>query len=140
MPVVVAERARAEHDLDAWLDEPVGRLEEAAPHTTDGRSAAAELVIAALLDHFPADLGVLIAAHCDTGLPGGPVRRRDVWESTSSPGNPATATMSGAQVRAMLLRGLSEDYASRAPRTFRWRPFGRLQVVGATVSGSGTTR
>ncbi|MGA9746829.1 MAG: 5'-nucleotidase C-terminal domain-containing protein [Nocardioides sp.] len=133
---VDAELAKAEIDLDAWLDEPVGRLDEPAPHRLDGRSAAAELVIAALLHHFPADLGVLIAAHCGGGLPAGTLSRRDLWETTSSPGNPATATMTGAEVRAMLARGLSDDFAARAPRTFRSRPFGRLQVVGATVSES----
>lgn len=136
-PVVLAETARAEADLEAWLDEPVGQLPEPAGHDLDG-SPVATLVCAALLDHYPADLGVLIAAHCEQGLPSGSVRRRDVWAATSSPGNPATATLTGAEVRAMLTRGLSDEYAVHAPRTFRHRPFGRLQVVGASVGADGS--
>jgi hypothetical protein len=30
----------------------------------------------------------------------------------------------------VLRRGWSEEYAAHAPRTFRFRPFGRLQTVG----------
>jgi 2',3'-cyclic-nucleotide 2'-phosphodiesterase (5'-nucleotidase family) len=129
-PTVLAETERAEADLEAWLDEPLGHLDEVAPHDLDGRSHAAEVVLAALLDRFPADVGVLIAAHCTDGLPGGPVSRRDVWAATSSPGNPATGTLTGAELRAVLRRGWSEEYAAHAPRTFRFRPFGRLQTVG----------
>ena len=129
-PAVLAERRRAEEDLEAWLDEPVGHLDEEAPHDLTGRSHAAEVVLTALLDRFPADVGVLIAAHCTDGLPAGPVRRRDVWAATSSPGNPATGSVTGAELRTMLMRGWSEDYAAHAPRTFRHRPFGRLQTIG----------
>ena len=129
-PSVVAETARADSDLDAWLDEPLGHLDQEAPHDLDGRSHAAEVVLEALLDRFPAEVGVLIAAHCTDGLPGGTVRRRHVWAATSSPGNPATATLTGAELRTMLRRGWSEEYAAHAPRTFRFRPFGRLQSVG----------
>jgi 2',3'-cyclic-nucleotide 2'-phosphodiesterase (5'-nucleotidase family) len=129
-PAVLAETERAEADLEAWLDEPLGHLDEEAPHDGDGRSHAAEVVLTALLDRFPAEVGVLIAAHCTDGLPGGAVRRRDVWATTSSPGNPATGTLTGAELRAMLRRGWSEEYAAHAPRTFRFRPFGRLQTVG----------
>lgn len=133
-PVVLAELAAAERDLDAWLDEPVGRLSEPARHG-QGTSAAAELVCRALLHHTPGDFAFLIAAHCDDGLPAGAVRRRDVWSATSSPGNPATATLTGAQVRSMLKVGLSDEYAARTPRTFRGRPLGRLQMVGISVQG-----
>ena len=98
-PAVLAERRRAEEDLEAWLDEPVGHLDEEAPHDLTGRSHAAEVVLTALLDRFPADVGVLIAAHCTDGLPAGPVRRRDVWAATSSPGNPATGSVTGAELR-----------------------------------------
>lgn len=129
-PAVVAETERAEADLEAWLDEPLGHLDDAAPHDPDGRSRAAEVVLSALLDRFPAEVGVLIAAHCTDGLPGGTVQRRDVWAATSSPGNPATGTLTGADLRTMLERGWSEEYAARAPRTFRFRPFGRLQTIG----------
>lgn len=132
-PAVLAETERAEADLEAWLDTPLGRLGEASPHDPAGPSRAAEVVLTALLDRFPAEVGVLISAHLTDGLPAGTVRRRDVWAATSSPGNPATATLTGAELRTMLARGWSEEYAAHAPRTFRYRPFGRLQTTGVDV-------
>lgn len=134
-PAVTEALAEAERDVDEWLDEPVGRLPAAAPHDPAATSDAARLVCEALLAHRPADFALLIAAHCDAGLPAGTIRRRDVWAATSSPGNPATATLTGAQVRTMLSVGMSEEYAARTPRTFRGRPLGRLQMVGISVDG-----
>ena len=134
-PHVLAALEAAERDLDAWLDEPVGHLDEPAAHDAETVSGAAELVCHALLAHSPGDFALLIAAHCDDGLPAGPVRRRHVWSATSSPGNPARASLTGAQVRSMLGVGLSEEYAARTPRTFRGRPLGRLQMVGLAVHG-----
>ena len=134
-PAVTEALSAAERDVDEWLDEPVGHLPAAAPHDPDATSAAARLVCEALLAHQPADFALLIAAHCEAGLPAGTIRRRDVWAATSSPGNPATATLTGTQVRAMLRAGLSEEYAARTPRTFRGRTLGRLQMVGISVDG-----
>ena len=134
-PAVLDALAAAERDLELWLDEPVGDLPVALGHEALGVSDAARLVCEALLAHRPADFALLIAAHCEDGLPAGRVRRRDVWAATSSPGNPATATLTGAQVRWMLTVGLSDEYAARTPRTFRGRALGRLQMVGVTVEG-----
>jgi 2',3'-cyclic-nucleotide 2'-phosphodiesterase (5'-nucleotidase family) len=133
-PAVVAELAACERDLAAWLAEPVGVLAHPLPASEIGDSPVARLVATALLAHRPADLAVLIGGHCTAGLPAGPVTRHDVWTATSSPGNLATGTLSGAQVRTMLERGLSEDFATATPRTFRGRARGRLHVVGAHVA------
>ncbi len=134
-PAVLAELAACERDLDRWLDERVGHLPEPAGHDPAGVSHVARLTTAALLADRPGDLAVLIAAHFTAGLPAGAVTRGDVWAATSSPGNPATATLSGAEVRGMLARGLSEEYARTVPRTFRGRPYGLLQVHGAHLDG-----
>jgi 2',3'-cyclic-nucleotide 2'-phosphodiesterase (5'-nucleotidase family) len=138
-PAVLDALTAAEQDLERWLDEPVGHLPVAHAHDAAGESDAARLVCEALLAHRPADFALLIAAHCEGGLPAGRVRRRDVWATTSSPGNPATATLTGAQVRWMLTVGLSEEYAARTPRTFRGRALGRLQMVGISVEGDQIT-
>ena len=134
-PAVLAELAACEHDLEVWLDEQVGHLPEAAGHQPHGVSHVARLAASALLADRPADLAVLIAGHFTAGLPAGPVTRADVWAATSSPGNPATATLSGAEVREMLARGLSDDYARTVPRTFRGRPYGVLQLHGVDRDG-----
>lgn len=134
-PTVLAELAACERDLEDWLAEQVGHLDRAAPHDLFGVSDVARLAAAALLSDRPGDLAVLIAAHFQDGLPGGTVTRGHVWASTSSPGNPATATLTGAELRGMLEIGRSEEYAARAPRTFRGRPFGALQVLGVDLDG-----
>ena len=134
-PVVLAELEACDRDLDAWLDEPVAWLPDPVPHSESADSAVARLTAEALLARRPGDIGVLMAAHCRAGLPAGTVTRRDVWAATSSPGNLATATLTGAQVRAMVRRGQSEEFATTRARTFRGLPYGRLGVVGVDVDG-----
>ena len=135
-PVVLAQRDACERDLEAWLAEPVGRLECAAP-AGDPHNRAAQLLLEALLAHAPADLGVLVPMHVTAGLPAGVVTRGHVWEATSSPGNLATATLTGEEVRMMLERGRSEEFRSHRSRATRGRPFGALQVIGAEVGEGG---
>lgn len=131
-PVVLAEIEACECDLDAWMAEPVAEL--AGPVPLDAPdSPVARLVVKALLVQAPADLGVLMGAHLTAGLPAGVVTRRHVWTATSSPGNLARATLTGAQVRHLLLRGRSEEFVTAVPRTFRGQPYGHLQYVGADV-------
>jgi 2',3'-cyclic-nucleotide 2'-phosphodiesterase (5'-nucleotidase family) len=134
-PAVLAELATCERDLATWLAEPVGHLPEPAPHTDSPDNPAARLVARALHHHAPADLAVLIGGHLTGGLPAGTVTREHVWSATSSPGNLATATLSGAEVRRMFARGLSEEFATQAPRAFRGRRYGYLHYVGASVQG-----
>ncbi|HEY3004240.1 MAG TPA: 5'-nucleotidase C-terminal domain-containing protein, partial [Kribbellaceae bacterium] len=132
-PAVLDELAACERDLQAWLDEPVGVLAEPAPWQELYDSAVTRTVTAALLDAYPGDLGVLIAGHCTAGLPAGTVTRGDIWAATASPGNAATATMTGRELRAMVAVGVSAEYATATPRTFRGRPRGALHLVGAEL-------
>lgn len=135
-PAVLDELAACERDLAAWLDEPVGKLRDAASFDPVYDSGVTRLLIEALLDAYPADVGLLIAGHCETGLPAGVVTRGELWAATSSPGNAATATMTGAALRELVLKGVSAEYAETVPRVFRGRPFGALHLVGAELRDS----
>jgi 2',3'-cyclic-nucleotide 2'-phosphodiesterase (5'-nucleotidase family) len=132
-PAVLRELDACERDLEKWLAEPVGELAEPHPCAETGDSPVVRLVAAALLEHRPGDLAVLIGGHCTAGLPAGTVTRHDVWTATSSPGNVATGTLPGAAIRTMFRRGLSREYAAATPRAFRGRPRGSLHFVGAHV-------
>lgn len=132
-PAVLDELAACERDLEAWLVEPLAVLGEPVPWQELNDSAIARLVIEALLASHPGDVGMLIAGHCTAGLPAGTVSRGDVWEAISSPGNAATASVPGEVLRAMIEKGVSEEYAATVPRTFRGRPYGTLHLVGAEV-------
>lgn len=132
-PAVLDELAACERDLQAWLAEPVSVHDEAVPWQELQGSAVARLLAEALLAAHPADLGMLIAGQCTAGLPAGEVTRADVWAATSSPANAATGSVSGEQLRAMVTKGMSTEYATTVPRTFRGRPYGALHLVGAVV-------
>ncbi|HET9501531.1 MAG TPA: 5'-nucleotidase C-terminal domain-containing protein [Marmoricola sp.] len=132
-PAVVAELVRAEADLQDWLDETVGSLPAPAPHGDGATTAAAELMLSALLHRCPADVGLLVTGTLEAGLPAGTVRRRDVYAACSSPGNPATAQVPGRLLRSMLLRGASCEYGELAPRVFRGRRYQGLTTAGARV-------
>ncbi|HYJ67035.1 MAG TPA: 5'-nucleotidase C-terminal domain-containing protein [Nocardioidaceae bacterium] len=132
-PKVLEAVATCEHDLADWLNEPVGSTETEVGHHETTDSAIARLLAAALVDQHPGDLGMVVAGHCTAGLPSGEVTRRDLWAATSSPGNAATATVSGTALRAMVLKGQSAEYATRTARTFRGRPYGSLHLAGAEV-------
>ncbi len=133
-PAVLDELAACERDLEAWLAEPVAVLEDAVPWQELNDSAVASLVAEALLAAHPGDVGMLIAGHCTAGLPAGKVTRDAIWTATSSPGNAATASVTGAVLRAMVLKGVSEEYSTTVPRTFRGRPYGALHLVGGKIS------
>lgn len=135
-PVVLDELAACERDLDAWLAEPVGVLDQAAPWAEPGEdSPVARLLAQALLSTYPAELGLVVGLHCTAGLAAGTLTRGDVWAATSSPGNAATCTLTGAQLRRMVRIGSSREYAARSRRAARGR-FGRLHVVGDGVTQS----
>jgi 2',3'-cyclic-nucleotide 2'-phosphodiesterase (5'-nucleotidase family) len=131
---VLSELARAEADLQDWLDEPIGRLPEPMPHSGDSASPAARLMVEALLDHYPADVGLLISGTLEMGLPAGVVRRRDIYAACSSPGNPATCVLPGRMLRQMLLTGLAPEYAEHAPRVLRGRRFAGLTALGVRIA------
>lgn len=130
---VLDELGACERDLEAWLAEPLAVLAEPVPWQELNDSPVARLVVEALLASHPGDVGVLIAGHCTAGLPAGTVTRGDIWEAISSPGNAATASVAGDLLRAMIVKGVSKEYATTVPRTFRGRPYGVLHLVGAEI-------
>lgn len=132
-PAVMGELAACQADLEAWLNEPVAVFEESVPWQELYDSAVVRLMAAALLARYPGDVGMLISGHCTAGLPAGTVTRGDIWAATSSPGNAATCSMTGAALRAVVRKGMSEEYATTVPRTFRGRPYGALHLVGAEL-------
>lgn len=115
-PAVLDELAACERDLAVWLAEPVAVLEDAVPWQELNDSAVARLVAESLLAAHPGDVGMLIAGHCVTGLPAGKVTRGDTWAATSSPGNAATGSVPGTVLRALALKGVSEEYTTTCTR------------------------
>ena len=130
---VLDELAACERDLQIWLEQPVAELPAAVGWQELYDSAIARLLAGALLSAYPGDVGMVIAGHCTAGLPQGTVTRGDLWAATASPGNAATATITGSVLRSMVAKGTSTSYATTVPRTFRGRPYGALHLAGAEL-------
>ncbi|KNX35971.1 bifunctional metallophosphatase/5'-nucleotidase [Luteipulveratus halotolerans] len=129
-PAVLASVRESEHELRAWLADPVATLPHAFGHSATGSSEVAGLVADALLAYVPADLAMVLGARCTAGLPAG-----EVTAATSAPANATTATLTGAELREVIVRGRSADYVSAPSTVFRGRPFGWLHLSNAAVVG-----
>jgi 2',3'-cyclic-nucleotide 2'-phosphodiesterase (5'-nucleotidase family) len=124
---VLAEIERAERDADALLDEVIGEL----PAALDQAGAAAWFADI-LRERMRADVAVVTEGQAfDGGLPGGPLRRRDLWDVCHSSANPAVTQMTGEQLTQLLALGRDPDFARTTPRPLRGRPRGMLQVSAA---------
>ena len=130
---VLASLERSERELAAWLAEPVGRLVDESTYDVGTGGAIATLLADAILAAHPADACLVFPVNCDAGLPAGVITRGQVWAATSSPGNAATATVSGATLREMVRIGYSPENADRTPRAFRGRQLGTVVLRGAEL-------
>src|SRR5699024_3424398 len=120
-PRVLAEADRAERTLNEHLDEVIADLR---------RPLDASGVAALLRRRAGADVGIVASANAlDYVLPPGPLRRRDLYESCHMSSNPATAELTGAQLRELVRRGRGPEWEAVRPGVFRGRERGRLHVV-----------
>jgi 2',3'-cyclic-nucleotide 2'-phosphodiesterase (5'-nucleotidase family) len=126
-PDVLAELAAVESEAAAYMDEVIGELPEPL-----GVDAATRWLAEILRRRMDAEVGLASpGASFDGGLPGGPLRRRDLWDVCHSSGNPGVVEVTGAQLALMLARGRDPEFAETTPRPLRGRPRGVLQAVGA---------
>jgi hypothetical protein len=65
-------------------------------------------------------------------LPPGPVTRGALWEASETPANPGLTRMTGEQLIELLERANDPEFQRATPRPLRGRPYGRLELVGAT--------
>jgi 2',3'-cyclic-nucleotide 2'-phosphodiesterase (5'-nucleotidase family) len=123
-PGVLAEEAAIEPEAAAYLDEVVGELDEPLD-----LEAAARWLAEVLRERMDADVGLVTPGQAFTSdLPGGVLRRGDLWRACDSSANPGVATMTGAQLCALLERGRDPDFARTTARPLRGRERGVLQV------------
>jgi 2',3'-cyclic-nucleotide 2'-phosphodiesterase (5'-nucleotidase family) len=126
-PEVLGVLTAVEADIAAYLDEVIGELPEPL-----GLEAATRWLAEILRRRMGAEVGLATpGAAFDGSLPGGPLRRRDLWDVCPSPGNPGVVEVTGEQLALMLARGRDPEFAETTPRPLRGRPNGLLQAVGA---------
>jgi 2',3'-cyclic-nucleotide 2'-phosphodiesterase (5'-nucleotidase family) len=123
-PRVLEEAARIEDEIDEFLREQLGVLEE----PLDAR-AIAEI----LRRRADADVGLFSEGQTLAVVPAGPVTRGALWEASESGANPGGTRMRGEQLLELLDRGNDPLVRGETPRALRGRPRGRLEVVGAEL-------
>lgn len=133
-PAVQAEAARAEAEAQHYLDEVIGRLAEPLDFAADRECGVADLMADVLLDRMRGQVAVVAAGQAFTGpLPSGALPRGVLWDVCSSTANPALVEMTGAQLAALVDKGLDAAYAAERPRQLRGAARGLLHLSGACI-------
>jgi 2',3'-cyclic-nucleotide 2'-phosphodiesterase (5'-nucleotidase family) len=131
---VLAEARAIEAEVARSLDEVVGELAEPLDFATDRECGVANLAADVLRARMGAELAVVAAGQAFTGpLPAGPLRRGTLWDVCTSSANPGIATLSGAQLTALVARGLDPAFATERPHVLRGQARGLLHLSGASV-------
>lgn len=131
---VVKEVEAAEADLASFLDEIIGELVEPLDYASDRECGTANLMADMLRERMEADVAVVTSGAAFAGpLPAGRLRRKDLWDVCSNPGNPGVVVMTGAQLTDLIQRGLDREKAKRHPRPLRGLTQGLMHISGACV-------
>jgi len=135
-PAVLAEARAVEAEVARFLEDIVGELAAPLDFATDRECGVGDLAADVLRERMHADLAVVAACQAFDGpLPAGPLRRVTLWDVCSSSANPGLVTLSGAQLLALVARGLDPAFAAERPRALRGSPRGLLHLSGAEVRG-----
>ncbi|HZU68990.1 MAG TPA: bifunctional UDP-sugar hydrolase/5'-nucleotidase [Ktedonobacteraceae bacterium] len=133
-PRILSETKVIEAEIEHYLDEVVGELSEPLDFATDRECGVANLMADMLREHMAADVAVITASVAFTGpLPPGSLRRGTLWDVCSSSANPGIVTMTGAQLKTVIERGLDLNLAKQTPRAFRGLARGLLHLSGASI-------
>jgi 5'-nucleotidase len=133
-PRILSEMNEIENEIEHYLDEVVGELSEPLDFATDRECGVANLMADMLREHMAADVAVITAGVAFTGpLPLGPLRRETLWDVCSSSANPGVVTMTGAQLKTVIERGLDLGLAKQTPQAFRGLARGLLHLSGASI-------
>jgi 2',3'-cyclic-nucleotide 2'-phosphodiesterase (5'-nucleotidase family) len=131
---VLAEVAAIEAEVAHFLDQVIGELAAPLGFSPDRECGVANLAADMLRERMAAEVAIVAAGQAFSGpLPAGPLRRIALWEVCGSSANPGVTTMTGAQLAAIVARGLDLAFAADRPRTLRGEPRGLLHLSGAAT-------
>lgn len=129
-----------ENEAAQYLDTEIGELAAPLDFATDRECGVGNLMADALRQRMQADVAVVCVGQAFAGpLPGGKLRRGQLWDVCSSPANPCTVTLTGAQLSDLIRKGLDPAVAADAPRPLRGLRRGLLHLSGALVRGDSIT-
>jgi len=133
-PDVQAMVNRIEAEVEEFLDEIIGELAHLLDYATDRECGIGNLMADALRHRADAEIAVAVPGpHFDQGLPAGPLRRETLWSICPSTANPGVADVTGAQLAAMVQRGLDPEFAADRHRALRGSARGFMHLSGAVA-------
>jgi len=133
-PAVRAEIASIEAELEAWLAEPVGRLNGDLDFSDNRECAGVAFVADVLRERMEAEVGVVVPATAlVSGLPAGVLTRGALYEACPSPGVSSVADLTGVQLLEIVERGLGPELAAESPRSLRGARRGPMHLSGAEI-------
>ncbi len=134
-PRVMDAVAGLEVEAEKYLQGVIGELAAPLDYATDRECGAADLMADVLREYMKADVAIITAGVAFTGpLPVGSLRRITLWDVCSSSANPGVVTLTGAQLLAMVQKGLDPQFAQERPRPMRGLPRGLLHLSGARIA------
>ena len=131
---VLSEKHAIEQEILPFLNEIVGELAEPLDYATDRECGTANLVADMLRERMNAEIGLISTSiGLIASLPAGPLTRRMLWDACPSPANPGVVNMSGAQLTALIKKGLDPEFAKDTPRAMRGMQRGLIHLSGAVL-------
>ncbi len=133
VPPNVAVRAALEDErtrVQALLATPVGRLAQDLDLAPDCECGMGDLLADALRERLHTDVAISAPGTMSAGLSAGHVTLGALCRACSTPGSPAKAALTGAQILALLERGLDPEVSEARPKALRGQAMGIPQVSG----------
>lgn len=122
-------------DIEQRLSETVTELEHPLPVWFDRESLFGNVLVDALFDAFPCDLGMIMTGALTASMLAGRVQIRHVLGACSTPTRPIKMTLTGKQIQSVLNKSIHPDYFFRQGfgYGFRGSVVGYLALANAIV-------
>jgi 2',3'-cyclic-nucleotide 2'-phosphodiesterase (5'-nucleotidase family) len=131
---VLGVAAEQEAAAERFLAEIIGELAAPLDYAANRECGVGDFMADVLRERMGADVGLLSVGQAFSGpLPVGPLPRVALWDVCASPANPGVADLTGAQLLALVARGLAPSFVAEQPRPLRGQARGWLHLSGATV-------
>jgi len=131
---VLTEAAAVEAEGEQFLDEIIGELAEPLDFAVDRECGVGNLMADMLRERLDVEVAVVAGGHAFIGpLAAGPLRRGALWDVCNTTANPDVVSLTGAQLVALVTKGLDSAFAADRPHTLRGHARGLLHLSGATV-------
>jgi 2',3'-cyclic-nucleotide 2'-phosphodiesterase (5'-nucleotidase family) len=133
-PAVLAEERVLEGEAARFLEDIIGELAEPLDFSVERECGVGNFMADVLRERTHADVGLVAVGQAFSGpLPAGPLPRVALWDVCTSPANPGLVELTGAQLRALIARGLDASFARETNRALRGQLRGLFHLSGASV-------